>query len=39
LVQSWYILIPETIVSVVVDYNLPQISDNELKLIGPVIAN
>src|SRR5574342_1026315 len=30
--------IPETIGSVVVAYNLPQISDKELKLTGPVIA-
>jgi phosphate transport system substrate-binding protein len=31
--------IPETIGSVVISYNLPGISDNSLKLSGPVIAD
>ena len=31
--------IPETIGSVVVAYNLPQIADKELKLTGPIIAD
>jgi phosphate transport system substrate-binding protein len=31
--------IPETIGSVVIAYNLPQIADKELKLTGPIIAD
>src|SRR5215204_3915688 len=31
--------IPETIGSVVLAYNLPQIADKELKLTGPIIAD